>query len=618
MSKEMTANGPRRLLIDYLEACIHQAFTMDADHMLQEGLISREERISLSSAIGNALDTFRSQVSEDMKMRAFPDHEHDGPEVVSYSLGKVISDLGQSLRGVFSLLADSKEFDTSPWDGSAGRWPTAEAYCSDCLIDTNPAGEKKTKDRCHLPYRSPGSKSINKNALRAIGAGARSISALKGVSPEDKKKAANWVISHWKSAFGTTAPESVYKLAGKTSPGTATKSAFQLLKSKTGDIYALLIYSNKWEDREEDIIAEAAHERYAKMVNERGFRPQMTPFHQPSLPKEFWLKVYEKYKDNIPKLNEIVRKIYRDLTGFAFAEADRVVVMNGFSIMIGKVYPDMVDVAEKLADMPDIGSSHSFVVTDFSRRENGGMLMNDYWTFEGSPLPRSRAANPLTALSIEEKVMDQKMKLTAEDEAWMSELLGPERFQELRDKTGALAGSLDAILAFKATTAPDAEDESDDEDMSDTPKTEKKDGDPEAAKEEQSAAPTVQALMPEIMKALNVDGLQQVLHQLTDNNKALTESNKALTDRVAELESKLETATKSLAEVQKSTDAQVAEALVPLTWGLNFAQPSKATDTVVETTETEVKERGPKIPAGSKDNGEFNAFGVGLWDHFAT
>lgn len=612
MTKEMTITGPRRLLADYLEACIHRSFTNEADMLLQDGLVSREERIALSAAIGSALNTFRTSLSPDIVARAFPEHEHDAPMAMSYSIKNALKGIEQSLRNWINPVVEEKEFDASAWDGSAGRWSTAEAYCSDCLIDTNPSGQKKVKSNCHLPYRNPGSKAINKNALRAIGAGAHGISALKGVSPADKKKAANWVISNWKSAFGTTAPAGMYRIVGKTPPSSATKSAFQLLKSKTGDLYALLIYSNKWEDREEDIIAEAAHERYAKMVNEHGFRPQMTPFHQPSLPKEFWLKVYAKYKDDIPKLNEIVRKVYRDLTGFAFAEADRIVVMNGFSIMVGKVYPDMVDVAEKLADMPDVGSSHSFVVTDFSRRENGGMLMNDYWTFEGSPLPRSRAANPLTALSIEEKAMEQVMKLTSEDEAWMTDLLGSERFDALRDKTGALAGTLDAILAFKATTAPEEdEDTSDDEDMSNTPAAEKKDGDTETPEEEQPATPDIQAilptLMPEVMKALNVPELQRVIGELVASKKELT-------DKVADLESKLETANKELTKVQKSADEQIAEQLVPLTWGLNFAQPSKSTENVVP--ETEVKETAPKLPAAAAKDGEFNALGVGLWDHF--
>ena len=47
-------------------------------------------------------------------------------------------------------------FSDKPWDGSASRWGTAEAYCSACLIDVNPKGQKKVKGLCHLPVKEPG------------------------------------------------------------------------------------------------------------------------------------------------------------------------------------------------------------------------------------------------------------------------------------------------------------------------------------------------------------------------------------------------------------------------------------------------------------------------------
>lgn len=52
------------------------------------------------------------------------------------------------------------------WDGSASRWPTAEAYCSASAIDLNPAGQPKTKSMCHLPFREPNG-DVNINGVRA-------------------------------------------------------------------------------------------------------------------------------------------------------------------------------------------------------------------------------------------------------------------------------------------------------------------------------------------------------------------------------------------------------------------------------------------------------------------
>lgn len=69
----------------------------------------------------------------------------------------------------------SRAYTEIAWDGNAGRWDTAAAYCAASAIDLNPSGQAKTKDRCHLPYKEPGSGDINinavRNALSRLGAG---------------------------------------------------------------------------------------------------------------------------------------------------------------------------------------------------------------------------------------------------------------------------------------------------------------------------------------------------------------------------------------------------------------------------------------------------------------
>jgi HK97 family phage prohead protease len=61
----------------------------------------------------------------------------------------------------------TRAYTEAAWDGSASRWATAEEYCSAAAIDLNPAGAKKIKDRCHLPFKEPGSGTINVNGVRA-------------------------------------------------------------------------------------------------------------------------------------------------------------------------------------------------------------------------------------------------------------------------------------------------------------------------------------------------------------------------------------------------------------------------------------------------------------------
>lgn len=64
---ERVAEAERRLqearnVGEWMEAAIHRDFTMTADYMFGDGRLTRDERIALSSAIGKALDAFRSQL----------------------------------------------------------------------------------------------------------------------------------------------------------------------------------------------------------------------------------------------------------------------------------------------------------------------------------------------------------------------------------------------------------------------------------------------------------------------------------------------------------------------------------------------------------------------------
>ena len=109
-----------------------------------------------------------------------------------------------------------KDFDLSPWDASVWDGKPAGQYCAACLIDENPKGAKKVKDKCHLPVKKPGSKKYNLRAVFAA-AGGRGITRLKGVSAEAKRKAARRIISLYRKA-GEIAPASIYRIAGMKRP----------------------------------------------------------------------------------------------------------------------------------------------------------------------------------------------------------------------------------------------------------------------------------------------------------------------------------------------------------------------------------------------------------------
>lgn len=131
-------------------------------------------------------------------------------------------------------------FDDSEWDGAASNWDTADAYCSDCLIDVNPAGEDKVKDLCFLPYRKPGNENPNLGSLRTMSTG-RGLPALEkpesvAVETWDSKvkAAANKLIDWWPDAFEKPAPDSIYEAAGKEPPAEERDLAEKPKQSKAG------------------------------------------------------------------------------------------------------------------------------------------------------------------------------------------------------------------------------------------------------------------------------------------------------------------------------------------------------------------------------------------------
>lgn len=78
---------------------------------------------------------------------------------------------------------------TKAWDGSASNYSSTEAFCSACLIDDNPDGQRKVQSLRHLPVKEPGG-ALNANAVHNA---ASRLNQLK-VSPASKKKAARALV----------------------------------------------------------------------------------------------------------------------------------------------------------------------------------------------------------------------------------------------------------------------------------------------------------------------------------------------------------------------------------------------------------------------------------------
>jgi len=144
-----------------------------------------------------------------------------------------------TLRNFVNRLLGRAIKDVESWDGAASNYASTDSYCAACLIDSNAAAGRDTKDQAHcmLPVKLDGETEMVKQAVYAA-AGGHGITQV--VKPEDVPKedwdaavkaAANKIISAY-DEMEEEAPEAVYELAGKEKPtGEAETEEEQRAKS---------------------------------------------------------------------------------------------------------------------------------------------------------------------------------------------------------------------------------------------------------------------------------------------------------------------------------------------------------------------------------------------------
>lgn len=155
------------------------------------------------------------------------------------------------LRRTFSPLRTLFPFVMREWSGDASNYDSTAAYCSACLIDVNAAAgrDEKAQSHCMLPVKSPGSDSMNWEGVQAA-AGGHGIQAVKkpdDVSGDDwdsaLASAANKIISVYNS-HDETAPDAVYKIAGKEPPKEEGMSERVMSMSMVWE----QVYARMWDD----------------------------------------------------------------------------------------------------------------------------------------------------------------------------------------------------------------------------------------------------------------------------------------------------------------------------------------------------------------------------------
>lgn len=181
---------------------------------------------------------------------------------------------------------------------------------------------------------------------------------------------------------------------------------FSVQKDAAGQWRWLAIVSNKFLDRDEEILAEDAHREFVEHVDKTGEYPRLELWHTP---------------------------------GSRVGIADMVEYADGFRLDSGTFDKGMEPVAESLSKWPEpLAMSHGF---EYKPKDKKGGVYRRYRTFEDSVLPADKAANIWTQFATVDK--EEDMPLTKEKREFLVAHLGEGRVNQLEAGLPALSKELE-------------------------------------------------------------------------------------------------------------------------------------------------------------------------------
>lgn len=218
-------------------------------------------------------------------------------------------------------------------------------------------------------------------------------------------------------SFGK-AIKSFAELLGLTPKTPPVSTGLVVTKQEDGRLRWFARYSNAWEDRDKEIITEAAHRDYIQWATSSKAYPELWLWHT---------------------------------KGTSFGEADWLDFSDGFAHASGLIDEDKEHVVEELATK-DLGVSHGFLCSQ------DGKYINKYRTFEISVLPRERAAVWTADFNVLGAGKETIMAFTDERRAWLVEALGEDVVKELEKNTSETANQLKQLgVEYKAAEDAAAE-----------------------------------------------------------------------------------------------------------------------------------------------------------------
>ena len=345
-------------------------------------------------------------------------------------------------------------------------------------------------------------------------------------SPEiqDKPSALSRVVDGLKKRLGSLGR----KETGQ--PLTAgDRSIFWMTKDKAGDYRWFALVSNIFRDTDNppEIFETKAHKEYVQYVDETGNYPELWLWHTP---------------------------------GTKSGKADMIDFSDGFLLASGTFDKGAEDVAEKLAKDKDLGVSHGFKYR-YSNKEKG--IIGYYRTYEISPLPKAKAANPWAGIEI----LTSEANMNKEKRQFLVDKLGEDRVKDLESRPAELSKALkDAGIEYKEVTEPD---------KVDNPALDTKE--------------ITEAAVKAVTESESFKGVLTLLEDL----KAQKEKD---TKTISDLQTAVTEMGEVIKELKKTDDEKIAEALSPRSKGTSISRASESKDNLVDPEKDKELEKSKAAP----------------------
>lgn len=328
------------------------------------------------------------------------------------------------------------------------------------------------------------------------------------------------------AADAKAAMPAIRAAAKKFGIGSVNKSVSSVIveKDAKGNWRAVMWPSNNFKDLDGDIISEKAHLEYVNWVNKNmDCAPAFITWHTPGTAREH--------------------------------QVDFVTYENGFLIMSAPLTEKEAAMLLKAQQITDLGMSHgSFVLERAPENEH---IIEKYRMVEVSDLPLENAANPFTDFQILTKEVDMNKK------EYLTSLLGPEWADRVMEKTEMKQEELR---------------------KNGVEEKEKSEPQPVTTATTPTPAPDTQAIVDQVLKELDIDGLQDFLAKAQEN---------------AEKIPVLEAAVKAMKQGQDETLAEMISPKAGRKFLWSKERPSTKDDNLLKDNETEdakLKESVAQLP----------------------